>query len=121
MINKTRSKNNNNYEDKTLVGKILKMDENKQCGNALTKPLPTGSIRSRETPTIREFNLIIEGISDEDKIGHLFIVDVEFNEEKTSEKHLLFNEIYTPIFEKKEGSSPHRKIYIQTARCYETQ
>ena len=110
LINKTRSKNNNNYEDKTLVGKIPKMDENKQCGNALTKLLPTGSIkRSRKTPTIREFNLITEGISDEDKIGHFFIVDVEFNEEKASEKHLLFNEIYTPIFEKKKVLPPTKR------------
>ena len=70
-----------------LVGKILKMDENNQYGNAMNKPLRRGSIkRSKKTHTLREFNLLIEGISDEDKIDHLFIVDIEFNEEKATKK-----------------------------------
>lgn len=42
------------------------MDKNNQYGNTMTKPLPKGSIkRSKETPALREFNMITEGISDE--------------------------------------------------------
>ena len=38
------------------------MDENNQYGNAMTKPLPTSSIKKKKkmknTPTLREFELI---------------------------------------------------------------
>ena len=103
MIYKIRNKENDNYEEKRLVAKTLKMDESNQYGNAMTKSLPTDNInRSKKTPTLRGFTLLIEGILDEDKIGHLFLVDIEFSEQKASEKHLLFNQIYTPIFEKKK-------------------
>ena len=61
-------------EDKKVVSKILKMAENNQYRNALTKPLHTGSIKRKKIPTMREFDLIIWGISDEDRIGHLFVV-----------------------------------------------
>ena len=45
------------------------MDENNQNGNAMIKPLPTGSIkRAKKIPTVREFDLILQGISDTDKI-----------------------------------------------------
>ena len=48
---------------------------------------------------MREFDLIIKGISDEDKIGHLFVVDIYFDQKNNSEKQLFFNEIYSPIFD----------------------
>ena len=32
----------NYFEDKRVVTKILKIDENNQYDNAMTKPLPTG-------------------------------------------------------------------------------
>lgn len=35
----------------------------------------------------------------DDKLGHLFIVDISFK--NINEKTLLFNELYPPIFEKK--------------------
>ena len=59
--------------------KIIKIDENNQCGNAMAKPLPTGCIkRCKKIPTEREFDLIVQSISNEDKVGHLFTVDFEF-------------------------------------------
>lgn len=36
-----------------------------------------------------------------DKIRHLFIIDIEFDKENSTEKQLFFNEICTTIFEKK--------------------
>ena len=42
--------------------------------------------------------VILNGLSYTDKIGHLFIVDIKFHDK--NEKTMLFNETYTPIFEK---------------------
>ena len=57
------------------------MIENKQNRNTMPKLLLTGSIEKvKKTSTIREVDLLIQNISDEDKIGHLFIVDIEFDE-----------------------------------------
>ena len=104
LIYKIKNEVKNIFEDKRVVTKIVKMDENNQYGNAMTKPLPTGSIKnSKKLPTIREFDLILQRISDTDKIGHLFIVEIEFDYKNTREKELFFNEIYTPIFEKKRS------------------
>ena len=35
---------------------------------------------------MREFDLIVQGISDEDKIGDLFVVDIHFDQKNASEK-----------------------------------
>ena len=51
---------------------------------------------------MREFDLIIQRILDEDKIGHLFVVDIKFDIKNADRKQLFFNEIYSPIFEKKK-------------------
>ena len=84
----------------------------------MTKPLPTGCIkRSKKVPSLREFQLILEGISQEDKIGHLFIVDIEFDFKRAGEKELLFSEVYTPLFEKKNFAC-FRIIYFSTFRCH---
>ena len=70
---------NGKKQTKRVSTKILKMDENNQYRQAMMKPL-------------------LERISHEDKIGHLFIVDIKFHD--INPKTLLFNEIYPPIFEK---------------------
>ena len=78
---------------------ILKMDMNNQYGQAMTKPLPYGCVkRKQKPPTFYEFNKILDSISDEDKIGHLFIVDIKF--ESRDPKYMLLKEIYPPVFEK---------------------
>ena len=42
---------------KRISSKILKMDENNQYGQAMTKPLPYGCIKKQEhIPSISEFN-----------------------------------------------------------------
>ena len=90
-------------ENKRVIAKIIKMDENNQYENAMTKPLPTDCIKkSKKIQSLREFQLILEGFSHVDKIGHLFIVDSEFDFDRARPKQLLFNEIYTPIFENKK-------------------
>lgn len=71
----------------------------------MTKPLLIDCIKNKKKgPDLRQFNLLIENLSPDDKIGHWFIVDIYFNLKNASEKNLLFNETCTPIFEKKEMS-----------------
>lgn len=78
------------------------MDENNHYGNAMTEPLPTGSIKKvKKIPAMREFDLIIQEILGKDKFGHPFVVDIEFDRKNVCEKQLFFNEVYTTIFEKK--------------------
>ena len=90
------------------------MDENNQYGNAMTKPHLTGCIKkSKKIPTMRELQLIIEGISHKDKIGHLFVVDIMFDFERCSAEELLFNEIYTPVFEKQKVLPPSKRSVFQ--------
>lgn len=86
VIYKIKNELKSIFEDKRVVTKILKMFENNQYGNAMTKPLPTGNIkRVKKISTMREFDLI----SHTDKIGHLFIVDIEFDKENATEKKLI--------------------------------
>ena len=61
-------------QTKRISTKILKMDKNNQYGQAMTKPLLYGCIKEQEhPPSLLEFNKILDKISHEDKIGHLFI------------------------------------------------
>ena len=66
------------------------MDENNQYGQAMAKPLPYGCIKKQENPEITEFKRILDKISHNDNIGHLFIVDIKFN---NINPKTLFNEI----------------------------
>ena len=57
----------------------------------MTKPLPKGSIkRAKNLPTMREFDLIVQRISDTDKIGHSFIADIEFDHKNATKKTNYF-------------------------------
>ena len=88
------------------------MDENNQYGQAMTKLLPYGCIkRQKEVPTLSDFNRILDAIDHNDAIGHLFTVDIEFNE--INEKTLLFNEIYPDIFEKNKTIEPFERSTVQ--------
>ena len=74
----------------------------------MTKPLPYGCMKRQEhPPSFVKFNKILDRISHEDKIGHLFIVDIKFH--NINPKTLLFNKIYPPIFEKKTRKWSHMK------------
>ena len=68
-----------------------------------------------KTPILLEFNRILDSISHEDTIGHLFIVDIKFHNKNP--KVMLFNEIYPPIFEKKQNPTCPRKVYYSINEC----
>lgn len=71
------------------------MDENNQYGQDITKALPYGCIKNKKKQkktTLPEFNKILGKISHDDKIGHLFVVDIKLYNKNP--KTLLFNETY---------------------------
>ena len=95
---------------KRFSSKIIKMEENNQYGFAMTKPLPYRCIKKKENfPTLEELAVLLENVTLEDKLRHLFVVDIKFAE--INKKTLLFNEIYPPIFEK------HKKIDSYKTSC----
>ena len=61
--------------------------------------------------SIEELTELIKNVTLEDKIGHIFTIDIEFSD--INEKTLLFNEIYPPIFEKTKKISPHERSTCQ--------
>ena len=65
--------------------------------------------KTKKVPSPQEFGHIIQGISDQGKIGHLFVVDIEFDQKNASKTQFFCNKIYTPIFEK-------RRRFYQPAR-----
>ena len=73
------------YSDWRVIAKILKLDENNQYGFAMTKPMLVGNIKQKQ-PDWLEFNLLLEAVSLDDKIGHLLVVDIEFDYENADAK-----------------------------------
>ena len=92
----------NKPEKRCVIAKILKLDQNNQYGFAMTRPMPTGCIKEYPAPSWLKFNILLESISLDDWIGHLFIVDIEFDEKNATQRELLYNEIFPPIIEKKK-------------------
>ena len=90
------------YTDRRIISKVLKLDENNQHGSAMTKPVPTGCIKERSTPTSKEFNILLEKVPLGNKIGHLFVVNFELSKKKAIPSYLYYHEVYSPIFGKQK-------------------
>ena len=91
---------NNQKSKKRVITKILKFDENNQYGIGMTKPLPTGCIKDSDNISWTTFNNLLESVSFDDTIGHLYIVNTEFDFKNATERQFAYNEIYPPIIEK---------------------
>ena len=106
---------------KRFSSKMIKMDENDQYGFAMTKPLPYGCIRKKGSlPTLEKLAVLLKNVTLEDKLGHLFVVDIEFAD--INEKTLLFNKMYPPIFEENKKIDPYERSCTQiisraTVKC----
>ena len=88
------------------------MDENNQYGMAMTKPLPYDCIKKQDkVPTLTEFNKILDSLSPDDNIEHLFTVDIRFH--NIDEKTLFLDELYPPIFEKNKKVDPFERSTLQ--------
>ena len=62
----------------------------------MTKPMPVGSIKDKAL-SWAEFNLLMEKVSLDDPIGHLFLVDIEFDHEHATDAQTMYNELMPPI------------------------
>ena len=110
--------NCSSYERKRVITKIVKFDENNQYGYAMTRPMPTGCIKQNTSPSWVTFNLLIEKVSLEDKIGHLFVVDIEFDFENALSRQLTYNEIFPPIIEKKKIMEANERSLFQLLELF---
>ena len=63
-----------------MISKILKLDENNQYGYAVTKIISTDRIKEHPSScSMLEFNLLLEAVNLDDKIGRLYVVDIELD------------------------------------------
>ena len=104
-------KMNNEKLKKRVITKILKLDENNQYGNGMTKPLPIGCIKDNDDISWGTVNFLL--VSFEDTIGHLYIVDTEFDVKNAAEREFAYNEIYPPIIEKQRINDPCERSVFQ--------
>lgn len=80
---------------------MFKLDENSQFDYLMMKLLSKGFIKRQEKLLIlKQFNMLLETLDLDNQIGHLFVVDIEFNAVEATAKTLRYNQIYTPVFEK---------------------
>ena len=112
--------NQKKFSKKRIITKIVKLDENNQYGYAMTRPMPTGCIKQNNSPSWLQFNLLLEKVSFEDPIRHLFIVDIEFDEKNASEKQYMYNEIFPPIIEKEKILDANERSLFQLLELFDT-
>ena len=106
------------FSKRRIISKIVKLDENNQYGYAMTRPMPTGCIKENNSPSWLTFNLLLENVSLDDKIGHLFIVDIEFDVENATEKTCMYNEIFPPIIEKEKIIDANERSLFQLLELF---
>ena len=112
--------NQKKFSKKRIITKIVKLDESNQYGYAMTRPMPTGCIKQNNSPSWLQFNLLLEKVSFEDLICHLFIVDIEFDEKNASEKQYMYNEIFPPIIEKEKILDANERSLFQLLELFDT-
>ena len=74
----------------------------------MTKPLPTGCIKDDKDVSWRTFNFLLESVSFEDTIDHLYIVDIIFDDKK-QQKGSLFTTKIIHLLLKSRKQSIHAK------------
>ena len=91
--------NDEKSKEYRVISKAIKLDENNQYGFAMTKPMPVGAIKEKKA-SWTEFNMLFEKVSLDDKKGHIFIVDIEFDHLHATDCQIMYNEILPPFIEK---------------------
>ena len=79
--------------------------------------MPTGSIKEK-SPSWFEFNHLLETVDLDDKIGHMFVVDIRFDREKASDRVLMYNEIFPPVIEKRKTLDANERSVFQLCEPY---
>ena len=102
-----------------VITKIIKFDENNQYGFAMTRPMPTGCIKQNNSLSWLEFNLLLERVSLENSSGHIFVVDIEFDEKNATKKQYMYNEIFPPIIEKQKILAANERSLFQLLELFD--
>ena len=76
---------NEKPQPKRVIAKILKLDENNKYGFAITKPLPTGCIKTDSDISFKKLNDLIRTVDFYSPIGDLYIVDIKFDHKNATE------------------------------------
>ena len=80
----------------------------------MTKPLPTGCIKTNYDLSFQTLNFLLQRIDlDKDVQGHLYIVDIKFDFENATKQQLVYNEVYPPIIEKQKIVDPCERSTYQ--------
>ena len=95
-----------------LFTKILKLNENNKHGFPMTKPMSVGSIKEKRPDSV-ECHLLLEKATLDDKIGHLSIVDIDFDYENVDAKQIMYNEIYPPVIDKQKKIGANKRSIFQ--------
>ena len=66
----------------------------------------------------RTFNLLMQNLNLDNNIGHLYVVDIEFDPTKATENRIVYNEIYVPIIEKQKIIDPCERSMYQLLEKY---
>ena len=103
----------NEKTKKRVITKILKLDKNNQYGHGMTKPLLTGCIKDNDDIYWETFNFLLEKVSFDDTICHLYIVDIEFDLKNAIERVFAYNEIYLQFIEKQKIIDPCENAVFQ--------
>ena len=84
----------------------------------MTKPLPTGCIKDDSNTSWETFNFLLESVSFEYSIGHLCIVDIEFDYKNANEREFAYNQIYAPIIENQKTIDPCERPVFQLLKQF---
>ena len=82
----------------------------------MTKPMPVGGIKDKE-PNWKEFNLLMETVTLDDPRGHIFVVDIEFDNLNATPQ-IMYNEIFPPVAEKKKILEQNERSDFQLLELY---
>ena len=103
---------NNERVKKRVITKVLKLDENNQFGNGITKSLPTGCIKDNKHISWETFNFLVETVSVDDKIGHLYIVDTEFDVKDATKNNLRIMQFICQLLKNKKQLIPVKGLFF---------
>ena len=79
----------------------------------MTKPMPTGCIKEHPSPSWLEFNLLLETVDLDDETGYVFVVNIEFDEKRATERRYMYNEILPPVIEKQNILEANERSFYQ--------
>ena len=102
LIYKIKLDNKDSFHDRRIINKILKMNENNQYGFAMMMLMLTACIKEHPVSTWCKFNFLLETVDLDDLIGHLFIVDIEFDKANATEQEYMYNEIMLSFIDKRK-------------------